>query len=600
MKHFFIFTTVLFLLQISPIIAAPFTNASMIILLDDSEYQRKINPWSDPLAALSVDLIVALHDNIAPIITSASLLKNVLMYEKEIKEQSIYDLKQQEPKWIYKEISNQLCLLIPRTYNNIPELKDYKKNIASDPRLTNLELKLGLKIDHLKSFEVEDILKKEFPPETLAAYHLDEDFINSLPKVFVTNNDYGTYPGESIPLIKKPRWAIFMSGHGSLTRTVAALSINYFRQVLDFFESKIVVEFFLFTSCYSGGKTQEQIYQDDNKKAVQKTYPFVIASSAISEAQGAIIVQGTQALLDYTTFFEQLRTEDTLDFVTILNSVSLFIFKNKIYYPQNIPLLKLPGREWISVVDVPDKIVSIGKTLAKSRDPQSTLDISTFFAGRIKIPGQKTATKIYPDVILLYAEKIPFPIKLSAENALSEPPTFISMIPGSAVHEFAKIDASPFVLADFINGFFKIQGLESKKLFLIRELIIRKEKNTDPITVKNVAISNKVTPRLLEFIYSLNDQYYTNFWSPDYIPNFNELVPNSIKTTSEDFNSLLERAALIKSETEDESSSLFKANLEELKKFMGIKEQETLLRKDLFILSKYLTILKDVLDKKAP
>lgn len=186
-------------------IAAPFTNASMIILLDNEEYMHGRATDFNDFGALSQTLIVALEDNIAPIIVSASLLKHVFINEEIIAQKSIYNPKQKESKWIYKEISDQLYLLIPRFYNNIPELKRYQRGIIkTQDDLTDLELKLGLKIDHLKIISRKDILQKQIPD----LYNFDEDFINGLPKVFVLNSDY------AVQSMSPLQWAIFMSGRG--------------------------------------------------------------------------------------------------------------------------------------------------------------------------------------------------------------------------------------------------------------------------------------------------------------------------------------------------------------------------------------------------
>ncbi len=63
-------------------------------------------------------------------------------------------------------------------------------------------------------------------------------------------------------------------------------------------------------------------------------------------------------------------------------------------YQQNIPLFKIPGMLLHSAVDIPEKVVSIGKILAATHT--GPLNISTFF-GKGKI--------IYPDSILLLCTK---------------------------------------------------------------------------------------------------------------------------------------------------------------------------------------------------
>jgi hypothetical protein len=95
------------------------------------------------------------------------------------------------------------------------------------------------------------------------------------------------------------------------------------------------------------------------------------------------------------------------------------------------------------------------------------LDISTYFS-------RNREKKIYPEIVLLYAPIIPFPLMLSA-NPLSQlstiPPIFVSMIPGNAVHALSALDAPKLDLHFVLLSFCQISDLSPEKHFYIKKLI---------------------------------------------------------------------------------------------------------------------------------
>lgn len=360
---------------------------------------------------------------------------------------------------------------------------------------------------------------------------------------------------------------------------LCGLPTDQFQTWLDFLDTKIGAKFLFFKTCYGGGKGLDLLYQNQ-KDTVQKTYRCTIASAAVAEVKAVAEIYMNQ----FTQFFETLRTDDTIDFVQTLNYASGFLSDEdfQIKYRQNLPLLKLPGLTWVSVLDIPNKIVSIGKTLARSRSPQQPLQISTFFAGRTEKRGGPASKVIYPDALLLYADIIPFELVFSRKlppTSLEIPPMMISMISGDAVHECARIDASQFGLFEMAHAYLQVAP---HKIFLFQELVVKNdiinwptEQNASLLTLSRVIFFNNILDPVAKLsrptygFYFTHDNKYYCAWSYDGYPTGEEYTLTNFTELSGDYlQAWLTKAATIKSENTPQSNSIFSQNLDQLKKFM--------------------------------
>ncbi len=371
------------------------------------------------------------------------------------------------------------------------------------------------------------------------------------------------------------------------------LNINSFIRFTEFLEYKILTGLLFFNTCYGGGQNLQTIYQNLNKSMVQKIFSYTIGSATLSDSLVSTyyiydkINKQYSISINFSNFFNNLKQEGPIDFVKIFNGVNRFLKDGKLRYYENIPLLKLPGLEWASVIDVPNKIVSIGSSLARSRDPNKPLDISTFFAGRLEKQGQKTTKRIYPGAILLYADEIQFPLIVAADPTQKppEPPAFISMIPGDAVHEFANIDAQQFVFSEISKAFFKLPQLYPQKVFLIKEFTVKNNldglpiKNGTVMTLNNVVLFNNTVDALGSqnnptngIYFTISGHYFMSWWNTreEYPELFKNLTPLKVDY----LDNWLKKAAEIKSENQPESSSIYTENLKELKKFMEKRVQQ--------------------------
>lgn len=477
-----------------------FVPRGILIFLDDSERTY---------GALSYSLLTALYQKASPIIVSGSLFfnviseynnlpadtpsnlmqrfveaKNTLESTNASENQKATALKEQKAiylkasgfnpdDWIIKEIvPNNLYLLITQDYLDSINIK---KTAVLDYDLSNIsdaELQLGLKINHIKSTTIDSI-----KPSSMIVANADY-FVSALSAIFCERSEY---KNKSIPL---PSWAIHMNGHGTINTTVVWLKIDDFKKVLTFFEYNIICHLLTYNSCYAAGKNIEIIYKDI-KAIIQKTYPFPIIAEALTDAvtfvtqADPILKDGSLAVktyVKYNDFFEQVikSVKDDKDNILALDKIdygqiALALQKTDRPFIQNAAQIKLPGVEWFSVIDAEKNIVSIGSVLAKTRDPEKPLNIVNFF-------------QTDPTVLLLYTQDIPFELIINSTKLEG----IVSMIPENALHTIKKISSSmePELVLDL---FMSIEDKYSapEKIFFIEKISNGSE------AIKNVIVYNK-------------------------------------------------------------------------------------------------------------
>jgi len=172
--------------------------------------------------------------------------------------------------WVIKRINGSLYLLIPKKYLSDIQISetDTKKHIT-EKTLTNAELKCGLRINHMHTLEnVVDIIKP-VPTPRYADY-----FSESLEEIFVTTKEYYVHHDKNIP-----QWIFCIRGHGTIKEAIAYLSIQGFRTLLTFLETKIRTKLFYYDSCYDIGINSDLVYADLAKK-IDKNYSFPITDTA--------------------------------------------------------------------------------------------------------------------------------------------------------------------------------------------------------------------------------------------------------------------------------------------------------------------------------
>lgn len=462
---------------------------ALLIFLDDSEQS---------LGAISIGLLSAIEAESAPILASASLLAlvhkpripadtpmgdlirryNELQKEKsrtaandqkKIKEIDIAidDISlalvaftaQKAEKWIIKEVNTSLYLLLPKKM-----LQEKKINFDSvtffsvSPEITQTEFDLGLKISHMKTVAITDIKKSDPVP-----YYADY-FTKSLNSIFVINSEY-VKNKNSIP-----SWAIYISGHGLINDSIVGLAFDQFKKLLSFLEAKITTKVFIYISCYATGTNAEIIYKDV-KKEITKVYPFTIITAGLTDTTVALAglhVEVKPTILQpiFLQYFAKFLTKISSSVSDYNEAIDLITPKDI----RNIYQIRYPGLPWFSILDRRE-VVIIDSIMAKTRlEPL--------------IITKKGSH--YPIGILISAPYIPFELILN----IPINPTFVSMIPGDAVHYIARITCRFETSYEFLNSF-DIESLKVTKVFFINEVVTRDEILKDVVIILEQGTSTK-------------------------------------------------------------------------------------------------------------
>ncbi|HLX53770.1 MAG TPA: hypothetical protein VKR58_07505, partial [Aquella sp.] len=377
----------------------------LLIFLDDSEKN---------LGFVGSNLMAAIVPKAAPIIVSTSVLNNLTM----INEQTRYYLANavfQSNQWIIKKINNSLILLIPMNYLQVlnidaGQVKTFDSSLAIDT-VSDVELRLGLKVNHMETLEYQSMtftthLTKKFlgyfyTSSKAIELGLADYFINTLDAIFCKKLDYQNKKTNI------PEWIMYIVGHGELLHSVADLSLEDFKKLLHFLDSKINTNLLVISSCYAAGMNANKIY-GEIQRGTQEYYSFPIIIRALNDTVASIFnadieIEGfwnpkinLKLYINFVDFFKKAKELEG-NYGEIIKSITMWNFI------QNTPQIKLPDMEWFSVIDTDKKIVSIGTTLVKTRDPQKPLDVVSFF-------------KKDPEIILLYTDDIPFELVVNSSK----------------------------------------------------------------------------------------------------------------------------------------------------------------------------------------
>jgi len=260
----------------------------LVILLDDDECETLVKTGTPNFGAVTMQTWSALLQQV-PMLVSTSLLKNIFtsphgnppmnLKNAPLKEQKLgaNDLVRRSFKpdeWMIRQVSDALILLLPK--------KMVKGTGSAVPtRITERELTLGLKIDHMKPLVVKTFFA------LLATYQVpstSDYFIDALSKVFVTCPEYERYNAQA----QQPQWTFYLSGHGELGKNIAELSFADFRKMLNFFEDQPVcreirVQCLIINSCYATGTNATLAYKNIGDQE-EKSYSFPIIMNTSVDA----------------------------------------------------------------------------------------------------------------------------------------------------------------------------------------------------------------------------------------------------------------------------------------------------------------------------
>lgn len=475
------------LLSLSSASAHAVTNRALVIILDDTE---KNNHWD----ATSNDLAIILSQKAGMVLASASVAKNVLIDSgAKTKDARILEGFREED-WVIKKVSDHLVLFIPRglihgtglPFSGIPA-----STVAND--LTDGELRLGLKIDHLPTINKKDIAK-------LSSGHADEYFLSAFSdgyeidrnqglknsvlirsgasRFFVLNKDYARYHW---PREKRPRWTIVVHGHGEQNKNIAALEFSTFKDFLRLIETTLQLNSLIVSSCYSAGVNIKEVFSQPDVQFSGETFNYPIILQALTDAPTVQLLsvereERTQRQIlktnhNYVKFYKKaVSASQAQNFLEMIQSIFPVVPDSNFYgftftkYWGNAPQIRLPGLSYFSPLAGQNKIVKFDSILVNSHSKERALNINRFFNG-------------IPSAILLSQPDINFEIVIDMPVALGLD-AIVSMMPKDAIHRFSKItvnwsshdeSAQQFKNATMLKWFMRIDQLKAKKTFYIEQ-----------------------------------------------------------------------------------------------------------------------------------
>ena len=515
---------------------------TLLMFMDDTEI--------DKIGAVSGDFITALTQEAAPLLVSATLIDNIKTAKpliekdpatlrqivKEIKKKKFDEATPEEEEtyksiilslidvntplqnaWIIKAVNPSLYLLLPKKFIQKKGLSDSEvEAYLTQDAFTKAEQTIGLKVNHLKTVDLAAIHKPESPN-----YYIDY-LIPSLKDIILTRKDYHDLNAVG------PNWAFFIDGHGYTDAVITGLSVEDFKHLLEFLEH-VPTAFFMYVSCYAGGKNIELLYKDA-MAGIDKTYDFPIVTDALTDAPTygthyKIILEQNKLTakpsFDFNCFVQQVEAGEDINYEAAVRCVT--------HEKTDInarPQIRFPGLPWFSILDM-NRVASIGSVFAKART--APLNIATFFA--------KKGTTANPEGILLYAYDIPFELiinttkskKIDKKTGQPSPeacyvPTFVSMIPKDAVHHIKKISSSCNTIDKILSAFY-IDKLFWHKIFIIDEVNASFSPTMSNLLSNNSQTSGTLTNVIVDVADEVVMIYFTydsqEYYAEEYIDETN-------------------------------------------------------------------------------
>lgn len=454
--------------------------------------------------------------------------------------------------WQIKKVNEDIFMLIPKDYIKNLNLKNSQTKVHSQ-KFTDLEIQLGLKIDHMKNID------RSFFEQPFLQYQ-EIPFIKSLQQIFITNSDIKTY---NLNQIGKIIWSMHMAGHGlpkcrqlgvlpqlqelkklfetklqnhkayknylhkikKLEREIrrmesfifspdkkdhgliTSLPINEFRDMLKFFNEEIEIILFHYTSCYAGGAHLIEPYVEIDNVGIRKPLNLKYTVICGCPAENTSILEYPYLNLPpyenpnkpTTTQCTKLEIKDIdlknkrLKFHGTLNFKKFFAAVKKGIHNDKEKLLLASHslHPFKSKIDpYSELIANIPLVRMAHSDHFEPIQRNNSYL----ILDAKNCSKpivINKEAVLLYNEYISGKMTLEKLGTYQNPPHLFSMIPGFALHTFEEIDSSSLNLNEIVNSFLTFPELSSSKIFWIKKLKCRNKKQSKE-TFNDVIIMRNV------------------------------------------------------------------------------------------------------------
>ena len=579
-------------------------HAPCIVIFD---IKNKENPSINTHGALTLHLFEEIQNLSMPIITSNSILFNLLeraetIDDRKHPENKYYSLfKLLFSEWqVYKTLSSQLIILIPKRFSdNYSEMGIKFSNLENLSHLLPGAWHGTQKIENYRPLQQAISL----PLEILSPI----DIVHEFNSIFLTKDD--------ISLEKVPIWDFIFEGHGTTypKPTIVGLSSDQINEIFSFIDQKLNAGIIYLLSCNAGGKNLSLLQFE--KFGVTRNHNFILIVGAITDSPTALIDSSDMCVIFFNLAAQLADKGESLN--NLLNSITL---KNPGIHSVNIPQIWLPNGMGFQTCNIDKNIFVLGNVLAKTYlDEKQTIlisnkvavlvyapsifDLSVFPATPqlelIKLEIEKKKMKIWPLLPMIHEsyfwKDVTVPQKLAAQKQLQKEfpkflkkytslffPQFISMIPGSYTNNhFNEIFLLKGGIINFIRDSFldiaqrtsakffyieKLHGINDISLLiqasrlkrginephLLEKLLVTKKNKT--ITLDKVIIYTQFNPSTyaneFKIMFSIDntawefsDKDITNRWFKTYSWNF---IPTDLKKLYEFFNKMYES---IKKET---------------------------------------------------
>lgn len=474
-------------------------------------------------------------------------------------------------EWHIQKITDYIYLLIPQKYLN--QIKTYGDTPINPGTfgLSDENLLLGLKTGTLLANPF--VLTTH---QTTPQLNFSEEFLKTLPKIFVTTTDL------KVPDKEKTEenisrflhdWLIFLNGHGSPEMKggisyIAALSYfdptptkkPDFPKFLAFLNNKIKTDFLFYETCYAGGPHLVKPYEKawfypplekgrgERRALTADVFNYTIAAETLAHVVTigywpSISMpyshgQRPRFAQNFSEFFRLLGEyvypkvgKKPSQLSQVLQTVHRFIDDSgNLIEVMQIPAVRFPGTEWFSVLDTPNKIEELTRVLIETHEAEGKdiviknkqvvlLDVESPRGRR------KEAEQAQHSAVLT-------PIKIEQATPL----VFISRVPDEAVYYFEKLEAKQWGLHDLLVNFLFVNELGYGRSYYIKTLLAKNDLLPDQakligfvpnegITLNNVLILNNARNPYIQHIlktnvrnhgifFSFNGKHFSAFWEP--------------------------------------------------------------------------------------
>lgn len=474
----------------------------VIIILDPDDIETITGP-KDVSNAQSVTytLIQAIQEKTAPILVSTSLMNNICFLHinkntsfliealQRIKNITGLDLplfsvtskNEFIPNWIHSVDFSQedwfcyihknadLMILIPKEYLLTKQFNE-KNDISVVLPFCGFEKQFFEEVpatfigisNYLNSWKRRWLLWKS-------------PFIEALTGIFMSEN--------SNP------WNIYLLGHGNAplannpqSGSISGLSLSDFKTLLTFFNDKMKVSFFFYTSCFAGGVNQTYV----NKILSDLNVNFIVGTSGINETSEKMF-SATQL-----TSFEasNIVPKNFSDFFNLLHkyfgktSTQLTEEQEKSFLrdPLETIVYTITNQESIAYIRMPET----GIFEAKAIDEKVKI-ITQIIAQN---PQMLNSINDTIEKIVVYASYIPYPVTIKNQISIISPTPQTIERNKHSIHIFTKIKWK-LPLEQIFASFIQSNSSSTRITFIVKELE-NYTQDKSPIIYKNLIIDLQV------------------------------------------------------------------------------------------------------------